>query len=94
MYNESISRVGDILDMATEMGLVDKRGAFYSYGETRLGQGRESAKQFLRDNSELTLDIESQIREKAVLPHRSYVPPAEDVDEILSSSEDEESDEG
>jgi recombination protein RecA len=94
MYNEGISRVGDILDMATEMGLVDKRGAFYSYGETRLGQGRESAKQFLRDNSELTLDIESQIREKAVLPHRSYVPPAEDVDEILSSSEDEESDEG
>ncbi len=94
MYNEGISRVGDVLDIATEMGLVDKKGAYYSYGETRLGQGRESAKQFLRDNLELTLEIENQIREKASLPQRSYVPPAEDTDEALPSSGDEELDEG
>lgn len=94
LYNEGISRVGDILDVATEMGLVDKRGAFYSYGETRLGQGRESAKQFLKDNPELTLEIENRIREKAALHQRSYIPTAESTYEPLPNSEDVELDEG
>jgi len=93
MYNEGISRVGDVLDVATEMGLVDKRGAFYSYGETRLGQGRESAKQFLRDNLELTLDIENKVREMAGLSQRSHVPPVENVDDALPGLADEEWDE-
>ncbi|MCK4473463.1 MAG: DNA recombination/repair protein RecA, partial [Anaerolineae bacterium] len=91
MYNEGISRVGDVLDLATEMELVTKRGAYYSYGETRLGQGRENAKEFLRSNPELTLEIENKVREKVGLPQRSYVPPAEEVDEALPSSADEES---
>ncbi len=90
MYNEGISRVGDVLDVATEMGLVEKKGAYYSYGETRLGQGRENAKEFLRGNSELTLEIENKVLEMAGLSQRSYVPPAEDVDEALPSSADEE----
>jgi recombination protein RecA len=67
MYNEGISRVGDTLDMAVEEGIVEKRGAFYSYGETRLGQGRENAKSFLRENSDLALDIENQVRVAAAL---------------------------
>ncbi|MBL7184232.1 MAG: DNA recombination/repair protein RecA, partial [Anaerolineae bacterium] len=91
MYNEGISRVGDVLDLATEMELVTKRGAYYSYGETRLGQGRENAKEFLRSNPELTLEIENKVREVAGLPQRSYVPPAEVGDETLPSSADEES---
>ena len=86
MYNEGISRVGDVLDLATEMELVTKRGAYYSYGETRLGQGRENAKEFLRSNSELTLEIENKVREVAGLPQRSYVPPAKEVDEALPNS--------
>ncbi len=57
-----ISRQGDILDLAVEMGIVKKLGAFFSYGEQRLGQGRENAKDFLRDNPELTAEIESKIR--------------------------------
>ncbi len=89
MYNEGISWVGDVLDLATEMDLVEKKGSYYSYGETRLGQGRENAKEFLRDNLELTLEIENKVRETAGLPHRSYVPPAEEVDEVLPSSADE-----
>jgi len=89
MYNEGISWVGDVLDLATEMDLVEKKGSYYSYGETRLGQGRENAKEFLRDNLELTLEIENKVREAAGLPHRSYVPPAEEVDEVLPSSADE-----
>ena len=94
MYNEGISWVGDVLDLATEMDLIDKRGAYYSYGETRLGQGRENAKEFLRGNPEMTLDIENKVREMTGLPQRSYVPPAEEVDEALPGSADEESDEG
>jgi len=78
MYNEGISWVGDVLDVATNMGLIEKRGAYYSYGEIRLGQGRENAKQFLRDNPELTFEIESKIREMAGLPQRSYVAPAKE----------------
>lgn len=89
MYNEGISWVGDVLDLATEMDLLTKRGAYYSYGETRLGQGRENAKEFLRGNPELTLEIENKVREMAGLPQRSYVPPAEEVDEDLPGSADE-----
>ncbi|MBC8249348.1 MAG: recombinase RecA [Anaerolineales bacterium] len=90
MYNEGISWVGDVLDLATEMDLVEKRGAHYSYGETRLGQGRENAKEFLRGSLELTLEIENKVREMTGLPQRSYVPPAEAVNEVLPSSADEE----
>jgi recombination protein RecA len=63
MYNEGISRVGDILDIGVETGIVEKRGSFYTYGETRLGQGRENVKSFLRENLEMALAIENQIRE-------------------------------
>ncbi len=90
MYNEGISWVGDVLDLATEMELVTKRGSYYSYGETRLGQGRENAKEFFRNNPKLTLEIENKVREAVGLPQRSYVPPAE---EVLPSSADEESNE-
>jgi recA bacterial DNA recombination protein. len=57
-----ISRTGDILDLAVDMGIVKKLGAFFSYGEQRLGQGRENAKDFLRENPELTSEIEAKIR--------------------------------
>jgi recombination protein RecA len=62
MYNEGISKSGDILDLATEMNIVDKRGSFFNFGEIRLGQGRENAKQFLRDNPDLSLEIENHVR--------------------------------
>ena len=65
MYNEGISREGDILDVATEYGIVDKRGAFFSYGDVRLAQGRENAKQFLRENPELCAEIDAALRKTA-----------------------------
>jgi recombination protein RecA len=68
MYNEGISRVGDVLDIAVDVGTVEKRGSFYSYGETRLGQGRENVKSFLRDNPDLMQEIENQVREAKGLP--------------------------
>ena len=66
MYNEGISRAGDVLDLATQFEIVQKRGAFFSYGETRLGQGRENAKEYLRQNPELLAEIETAIRQKAL----------------------------
>lgn len=62
MYNEGISTAGDILDLATQLELVTKRGAFYSYKDMRLGQGRENAKEFLKQNPELTAEIEEEVR--------------------------------
>ena len=62
MYNEGISKVGDILDLGVEHDLIQKRGSYYSYGETRLGQGREKAKTYLRDNPDLAEELEKNIR--------------------------------
>ncbi|MCB0212842.1 MAG: recombinase RecA, partial [Anaerolineae bacterium] len=68
MYNEGISKVGDILDIAVEEDIVEKRGSFYSYGDTRLAQGRENSKQFLQENPAMALEIENKVREKFGLP--------------------------
>jgi recombination protein RecA len=65
MYNEGISKVGDLIDLATQLEIVAKRGAFFSYGETRLGQGRENSKEFLRQNPDLANEIELVIRQRA-----------------------------
>ena len=62
MYNEGISKVGDILDLGVEMELIEKRGSYYTYGEERLGQGRESAKQYLKEHPELAAELEARIR--------------------------------
>ncbi len=67
MYNEGISKVGDILDLGVKIDLITKRGSFYSYGETRLGQGRENAKNYLRENPDMASEIEAGIREDAGL---------------------------
>jgi recombination protein RecA len=63
MYGEGISKTGELLDLGIEQRLVQKSGSWYSYGETRLGQGREAARQFLRDNPEVAQEIEGRIRE-------------------------------
>jgi recombination protein RecA len=66
MYNEGISKAGDILDLATQLEIIQKRGAFFSYGDLRLGQGRENSKEFLRQNPDVSNEIETVIRQKAL----------------------------
>lgn len=63
MYNQGISKSGDVLDIAVEEGIVEKRGAFYSYGDQRLAQGRENAKTYLEANLDLMNIIENKVRE-------------------------------
>ncbi|CDM68849.1 Protein RecA [Clostridium bornimense] len=68
MYNEGISREGNVLDIGVKEEIVQKSGAWFSYGDTRLGQGRENSKIFLTENPDIALEIENKIREKYNLP--------------------------
>ncbi len=63
VYGEGISRVGEIVDLGVELGVISKSGSWFSYGESRLAQGREAVKQLLVDNAELAAEIEAKIRE-------------------------------
>jgi recombination protein RecA len=64
MFGTGISRAGELLDLAVENSVVQKSGSWFSYGETKLGQGRDSVKELLDDNPELADEIEVKIREK------------------------------
>ncbi|MGE4312974.1 MAG: recombinase RecA [Pseudobdellovibrionaceae bacterium] len=65
MYGEGISKTGELVDLGVQAGLVDKAGAWFSYGDQRVGQGRENAKQFMKDNPELAAKLEGEIRSNA-----------------------------
>ena len=80
MYDEGISKSGDLLDLGTALDVVSKRGAFYAYGDVRLGQGRENAKEFLKQNAELSAEIEQAIREHALGTNLPFFP-AQDNEE-------------
>ncbi len=82
MYNEGISRTGDVLDLATAYEIVDKRGAYFRYGETLLGQGRENAKVFLAENPDMLNELEMLIRREAQLPPMAHEFGAEESAEL------------
>ena len=63
MFGEGISKVGEILDVGVEKGVVQKSGSWYSYGDTKLGQGRDAVKELLKDNPELAEELEIKIKE-------------------------------
>ena len=78
MYNEGISRTGNIVDVGVKENIVQKSGAWFSYGDIRLGQGRENSKTYLKDNPEVALEIENKIREKYSLPIQNAPKTKED----------------
>jgi recombination protein RecA len=71
MFDHGISLEGAVIDLGTELGLVSKSGAFFSYGDVRLGQGRENTRQFLREHPEIAQEIEQRIRASANAPSAS-----------------------
>ncbi len=77
MFNQGISKSGEIIDIGTELGIIDKRGAFYRYADELLGQGRENAKGFLQSNGRLSDVIEDQIRNTFGLPALAEVGAGE-----------------
>ncbi len=74
MFGQGISRAGCVLDQGVELEIVEKAGAWFSYGEERLGQGRENVSEYLRANAELALEIENQVRERVGLPLLEQAP--------------------
>ena len=81
MFNEGISRSGEVIDIGVDRGIVKKAGAFYSYGETRLGQGRENAKDFLKADPKLLAEIEAAVRGGKKLPKEGKKGKAIESDE-------------
>ena len=92
MYSEGISREGGLIDLGLEMGLVKKSGAWFTVGDIRLGQGRENAKEFLRQNSDVASAIEEQIRSNIITFKGGEIEGVEDDDdagdEELSTEEE------
>lgn len=87
MYGEGISKEGEIIDLGTELDIVQKSGSWYSYEEERLGQGRENAKQFLKENKDIMLMIQEQIREYYGLDNNGVTDKAEEVQEEMELEE-------
>jgi recombination protein RecA len=77
MYGEGISKSGEILDLGTKAGVIEKAGAWYSWNEQRIGQGRENAKQFIRDNPAAANEIERAVRQNAGLANALLAVPEE-----------------
>ena len=83
MFGEGISRESELVDMAVSMDIMKKSGAWFSYGETRVGQGRENTKQYLRDNPEIANEIEAKIREK-IEESRNKTDDFDAEDEVIA----------
>ena len=83
MYGEGISKTGELLDLGVNAGVVEKSGAWYSYGDERIGQGRENAKLFLSENQDIAYELEDKIRASHGLDFE--IPNPKDDDEILEA---------
>jgi recombination protein RecA len=91
MYGEGISREGDLLDLASERGLVTKSGAWYAYHEDRIGQGRENTKRYLKEHPEVATAIEQQLRQTLGLAHVAAEPlEGANLKDALWDDEDQE----
>jgi recombination protein RecA len=80
-YNEGVSHTSLLVDLGVEHGIVDKSGSWFSYGDLRLGQGKENSKAFLLDNEDVAKEIETKIIEKLGLPTRGRAASDDDATE-------------
>lgn len=86
MFGEGISKVGEIVDMGVDHDIIQKSGAWYSYGNAKIAQGREAAKQFLEDNPEVALEIEKKIKDKLVVKREAA--DEKGVEAVVEASSD------
>ncbi|MCA0980484.1 MULTISPECIES: recombinase RecA [Exiguobacterium] len=89
MYGEGISREGELIDIGADLDIVQKSGAWYSFNEERLGQGRENAKQYMKENPAIAAEVERQIRDHYGLNGEKTVTVEGEDDEVLSLLDDE-----
>jgi recombination protein RecA len=87
MYGEGISKTGELLDLGIKAGIVEKSGSWFSYGSERIGQGRENAKQYLKDHSDRAADIEAKIRQNAGLVSEALLSGGDTSDDMAGASE-------
>jgi recombination protein RecA len=92
MYGEGISKLGEILDLGVQGGIVEKAGAWYSYKGEKVGQGRENSKVFLAENPALASEIENQIRENAGLVANAMLMGSEEKQEVAAENADQDTD--
>ena len=85
MYGEGISKTGELLDWGVKAGIVEKSGSWFSYGDERIGQGRENAKNFLKENTRIAVDIEDKIRAAHGLDFDRPAGSNQDDDDILEA---------
>ena len=81
MYGEGISKVGELLDLGVKAGVVEKSGAWFSFDSQRIGQGRENAKQFLRDHRPMADVIEAKVREQSGVVTNSMMGATDETEE-------------
>jgi recombination protein RecA len=86
MYGEGISKVGELIDLGVKVGVVEKSGAWFSYDSQRIGQGRENAKQFLRDHKDVADAIERKVREQSGVVANAMLA-TEDMEEEAEAAE-------
>ena len=90
MYGEGISKIGEIIDLGVQADIIDKSGAWYSYKDEKIGQGRENTKQFLKDNPEMLNEIESRIRSNSDTVEELMIdPPPPTTEETVEKSSKE-----
>ncbi|RHB51949.1 recombinase RecA [Exiguobacterium sp. AM39-5BH] len=89
MYGEGISREGELIDIGADLDIVQKSGAWYSYNEERLGQGRENAKQYMKENPSVAASVEERIRDHYGLNGEKTITVEADNDDVLSLLDDE-----
>lgn len=85
IYGKGISKEGELIDLGVANDFVEKSGAWYSYGDVRIGQGRENAKQYMRDNPETAIELEAKIKNK-ILNKEGAIIVTEDVDEVVTEA--------
>ena len=85
LYGEGISREGEIIELGVQHGLVDKAGSWYSYGDDRIGQGKENVREFLKTNPAVADEIETKIRAR-LLPNTVAAPAADDEEAIAQEA--------
>src|SRR5436305_1780847 len=71
VFGEGISKIGEIIDMGVDLGILTKSGSWFSYGDSKIGQGRDAVKTFLQDNPEVMVEVEGRIREQLMVPQEA-----------------------
>ncbi|MEQ1811422.1 MAG: DNA recombination/repair protein RecA, partial [Terricaulis sp.] len=88
IYGEGISKTGELVELGVKAGIIDKSGAWYAYGSQKIGQGKEAARRFLKENRDVAIEIEDKIRGKsAVVADAMYSPPSDDEAKDASEGE-------